>query len=261
MRDDGHRRFKAQLYGQYARIGKALASPHRLELLELLAQGGRTVESLAAETGLSVANASQHLRLLHGAGLVETARRGLFVEYRLADDRVCDLCRAIRTTAERRLAELERLVRSEFAGRHGGAELVSMPDLLARARRGDVVILDTRPPAEYAAGHIAGALSVPIDELPRTLRRLPRGKEYVAYCRGPYCVYADRAVELLRKSGRRARRLLDGFPEWRAAGLPVDVGAPDPRERSAAGNSRARTEAARRRARARAGGARGEAPA
>lgn len=222
--DGSHRVFKDRLYAQYARIGKALGSSHRLELLELLAQSGRTVESLAAELGMSAANASQHLQILRTAGLVEATRRGLFVEYRLADDRVFGLCHAIRTTAERRLAELERLVRAEFAGRTAGAKPVSMQELLARARRDDVVILDTRPPDEYAAGHIAGALSVPVDDLQRRLRQLPRHKEYVAYCRGPYCVYADRAVELLRRSGRRARRLVEGLPEWKAAGLPVDTG-------------------------------------
>lgn len=217
-----HRRFKDSLYGQFARIGKALSSPHRLELLELLAQGGRTVESLAAETELSVANASQHLRILYAAGLVETTRRGLFIEYRLADERVWDLCQTIRTTAERRLAGLEKLVRTEFAGRNRGAKPVSMNALLALAKREDVVILDTRPASEDAAGHIAGALSVPVDGLHHALKRLPKQKDYVAYCRGPYCVYADRAVEILRKNGRRAQRLVDGFPEWRAAGFPVE---------------------------------------
>ena len=223
MADLKHRLFKDSLYGQYARIGKALSSPHRLELLELLAQGGRTVESLATEIGLSVANASQHLRLLHAAGLVATTRHGLFIEYRLADERVFDLCQAVRTTAERRLAALEKLVREEFGSRKDDAEAVSMQELLARSRRQDVVILDMRPANEYAAGHIAGALSIPVDELHRALKRLPKTQEYVAYCRGPYCVYADRAVELLRKSGRRARRLSDGFPEWRSAGFPIET--------------------------------------
>jgi len=231
--DAAHRVFKAGLYAQYARVGKALSSPHRLELLELLAQGGRTVESLATEIELSVANASQHLRTLYAAGLVETTRHGLFIEYRLADAHVYDLCRAIRTTAERRLADLDRLVRREFAGRRSGAEPLSMEELLTRARRKDVVILDTRPANEYAAGHIAGALSVPVNELQKTLRRLPRDKEYVAYCRGPYCVYADRAVELLHTSGRRARRLAEGFPEWRSAGFPVEHGSSAIKTRSA----------------------------
>lgn len=224
MATGAHRDFKDRLYGQYGRIGKALASPHRLELVELLAQGERTVESLAAEVGLSMANASQHLQVLRQSGLVETRRDGVFIHYRLADPAVFELCRALRTVAERRLADLERIVRDHFGDRSSG-ELVSMDELLARARRSDVIVLDTRPASEYAAGHIAGALSVPVDDLSARLRRLPKNRDYVAYCRGPYCVYADRAVELLRKSGRRAKRLGDGFPEWKAAGLPIEVGA------------------------------------
>jgi len=163
--DRAHRLFKDRLYGQFARIGKALANPHRLEILELLAQSGRTVESLASELRLSVANASQHLQVLRAAGLVESTRHGLFIEYRLADASVFELCRSIRTTAERRLADLERLVRAEFASRDALPEPVTMDDLLALARRDDVVILDARPVHEFAAGHIPGALSVPVDEL------------------------------------------------------------------------------------------------
>src|SRR5882724_2706412 len=218
--DVAHRAFKDRLYGQFARIGKGLASPHRLEFLELLAQGERTVDSLAKETGLSLANASQHLLGLREAGLVESRKQGLFVHYRLADPSVVELSRAIRIVAERRLAELDRLVREHFGDR-SDPEPVEMEDLLARARSGKVVILDTRPANEYAAGHIAGALSVPVDELQARLDKLPRSKSYVAYCRGPYCVYADRAVEILRKSGRKAQRLIDGFPEWKTAELPV----------------------------------------
>ena len=214
------RAFKDGLYELYARIGKALSSPSRLEILELLAQGERTVESLADEIGLSTANASQHLQALKQASLVQTRRDGLFIHYSLADPAVFELSRAIRLVAERRLGDLERLVRQEFGDRPD-AEAVSFEDLMARLRRGDIVVLDTRPANEYAAGHIAGAISVPVAELKGRLHRLPRNKEYVAYCRGPYCVYADRAVELLRKSGRRARRLRGGLPEWRAAGLPV----------------------------------------
>jgi rhodanese-related sulfurtransferase/DNA-binding transcriptional ArsR family regulator len=214
------RAFKQGLYGLYARIGKGLASPARLEMLELLAQGERTVESLAGEIGLSTANTSQHLQALKQASLVETRREGLFIHYSLADPAVFELSRAIRIVAERRLSDLERLVREEF-GERPDAEAVSFGDLMARLRRGDIVVLDTRPANEYAAGHIAGAISVPVAELKSRLHRLPKRKEYVAYCRGPYCVYADRAVELLRKSGRRARRLAGGLPEWRAAGLPV----------------------------------------
>jgi rhodanese-related sulfurtransferase/DNA-binding transcriptional ArsR family regulator len=219
--DTAHRAFKDRLYGQFARVGKALASPHRLELLDLLAQGERTVDNLADEVGMSTANASQHLQGLREAGLVESSKRGLFVHYRLADDSVVELSKAIRTVAERRLADLERIVRDHFGDR-SGAEPVAMKELLVRARSGKVVILDTRPASEFAAGHIAGALSVPVDDLKRRLADLPRTKEFVAYCRGPYCVYADRAVELLRESGRRARRLDGGFPEWKVAGFPVE---------------------------------------
>jgi len=225
MADPAPRRLKNRLYAQYARIGKALASPHRLEVLELLAQSERTVESLADELDLSMANTSQHLQVLRAAGLVETRRNGLYIHYRLADDTVIPLTTALRTVAEHRLADLERLVQEEFRHR-SGAELVSLTELLQRARRDDLVVLDTRPAHEYRAGHIPGALSVPVDELQQRLRRLPKDKSYVAYCRGPYCVYADRAVEILQASGRRARRLKDGFPEWKAAGFPVETAAP-----------------------------------
>lgn len=216
-----HRVFKDRLYRQYARIGKALGNPARLEILELLAQGERTVESLTTELRLSTANTSQHLQLLRGAGLVDSRREGLFIHYRLADDSIVPLSTAIRTVAERRLADLERLVRDEFKDR-SEAEAVSLGELLERGRRRDVVILDMRPANEYRAGHIPGALSVPVDDLKKHLRQLPKGKEFVAYCRGPYCVYADRAVEILKASGRKARRLKEGFPEWKAAGLPVE---------------------------------------
>jgi rhodanese-related sulfurtransferase/DNA-binding transcriptional ArsR family regulator len=219
--DAAHRAFKDRLYGQFARVGKALGSAHRLELLELLAQGERTVDDVAREVGMTTANASQHLQALREAGLVDSRKQGLFVHYRLADDSVLELSSAIRTVAERRLAELDRIVRDHFGDR-SDPEPVAMKELLARARSGKVVILDTRPPGEFAAGHIAGALSVPVDDLKRRLAELPKAKEFVAYCRGPYCVYADRAVELLRASGRKARRLVGGFPEWKAAGLPVE---------------------------------------
>jgi rhodanese-related sulfurtransferase/DNA-binding MarR family transcriptional regulator len=223
MTSDPHRDFKNRLYGQVARIGKALSSPHRLAILELLAQSERTVDSLASEIGLSLANASQHLQTLRQAALVESRKDGLFVFYRLAGPEVFALSSVLRTVAEARLAEFERLIREHFGDRTDG-EGVSMPELLKRARSKQVVILDTRPANEYVAGHIPGAISVPVDDLKRRLQKLTKRKEYVAYCRGPYCVYADRAVELLRANGRRARRLRDGFPEWRAAGLPVASG-------------------------------------
>jgi DNA-binding transcriptional ArsR family regulator/rhodanese-related sulfurtransferase len=215
-----HREFKDRLYAQFARIGKAVASPHRLEMLELLAQSERTVDSLATEIGLSIANASQHLQALRQAALVDARKDGLYVYYRLADPAVFELCAAIRSVAERRLADLERLVERHFGDR-SEPEPVGMRDLLQRVRSKDVIVLDARPANEYQAGHIAGAISVPIDELKNRLRTLPKDQEYVAYCRGPYCVYADRAVELLLKSRRRARRMVEGFPEWQAAGFPV----------------------------------------
>jgi DNA-binding transcriptional ArsR family regulator len=218
-----HREFKDRLYGQLSRIGKALGSPHRLEFLELLAQTERTVDSLATETGLSVANASQHLQALKQAALVESRKQGLFVYYRLADPVVFDLCAAIQKVALHRLADLERLLDEHFGDR-AAAKPVRLEELLERLGSNDVIVLDARPLNEYQAGHIAGAISLPVDEIQHRLRQLPRDKEYVAYCRGTYCVYADRAVDLLRRSKRRARRLLQGFPEWRAAGFPTEHG-------------------------------------
>jgi rhodanese-related sulfurtransferase/biotin operon repressor len=218
-----HRQFKDGLYGQFARLGKALASPYRVELLDLLAQSERTVESLSAETGASPANISQHLQVLRQAGLVASRKDGLFVYYRLADPAVASLCAAVRTVAERQYADLDRLVQAHF-GQRSDPEPVQMDELLRRARAREVVVLDARPANEYAAGHIPGAVSVPIDELQRRLRDLPKSKPYVAYCRGPYCIYADQAVEQLRAAGRRARRLAAGFPEWKLAGMPVEAG-------------------------------------
>jgi rhodanese-related sulfurtransferase/DNA-binding MarR family transcriptional regulator len=222
--DKAHRRFKDRLYEQFARVGKALGNPHRLELLELLAQGERTVDSLASETGMSLANTSQHLQALRQAGLVASRKVGLFVHYTVADDSVLLLAKAVRVVAERQLAELDRVVRDYFGDR-STSEPVPMNELLERASSGTVVILDTRPANEYASGHIAGAISFPFDEMVERLRDLPKSKEYVAYCRGPYCVYADRAVEFLRSRGRRVRRLSEGFPEWRALGMPTAVGS------------------------------------
>ena len=220
---DAHRDFKNRLYGQLARLGKALSSPARLEILELLAQGERSVDSLATEIDLSLANTSQHLQTLRQAALVDSRKEGLFVYYRLVDPDVFELSNVIRSVAERRLADPERLVREHFGDR-SGADAVRLDELLKRARSKQVVILDTRPASEYVAGHIAGAISVPVDDLHRRLKELSKGREYVAYCRGPYCVYADHAVEILRANGRRARRLIEGFPEWRAAGFPVSHG-------------------------------------
>jgi rhodanese-related sulfurtransferase/DNA-binding transcriptional ArsR family regulator len=215
------RRFKEQVYELVARIAKAADSPRRLEILEVLAQGPRTVELLAREASLSVANTSRHLQVLRQAGLVEASKQGLFVEYRLAATEIIELMRLLRVIAEQRLGDLERLVRAYSADRDG-LEPVDREELQRRLRAGSVVLLDVRPRVEFQAGHIPGALSVPLDELPQRLRELPARKEIVAYCRGPYCVMSFDAVRLLRRRGRRARRLVEGFPEWRASGLPVE---------------------------------------
>jgi len=213
-------RTKTRLLAELARVGKALGSPSRLELLEVLAQGDRTVEALANAAGLSIANASRHLQILRDARLVEATREGVFIRYRLASPEVFDLTHSVRTLAEKRMAEVEQITRAYHSGQRG-LDPIASDDLLQRIRAGTVIVLDVRPEEEYRSGHIAGAVSVPLDRLGAQLRRLPKSKEVVAYCRGPYCVLADRAVELLRSRGRRARRLAEGFPEWRAAGLPV----------------------------------------
>lgn len=211
------------LYEQFARIGKALGSARRVELLDLLCQGERSVEALARAADMSVTNTSQHLQVLSAARLVEASRRGTRVVYRAADEDVCRFFHALRDLARARLAEVEQMLRRSFEAQ-GGLEPVSRAELLARVKRRDVVVFDVRPRDEYASGHIAGAVSVPLEELEQRLGSLPRDAEVVAYCRGPYCLLAPRAVELLRERGVRANRLEDGFPEWRLAGLPVAVG-------------------------------------
>ncbi len=216
---------KTRLLEELARVGKALGSASRLELLEVLAQGERTVETLARAAGLSMANASRHLQVLREARLVEATKEGVYVRYRLAGPEVFELTRSVRALAERRIAEVERIARAFRHGREG-LEPIGAGDLAERLRTGTVLVLDVRPEEEFRAGHIAGAVSIPLERLAKGLLRLPRGKEIVAYCRGPYCVLADRAVEILRAKGRRARRFTDGFPEWRAAGLPIESAAP-----------------------------------
>jgi rhodanese-related sulfurtransferase len=217
----GHRAFKDQLYAQFARLGKALASPQRLELLDLLAQGERTVEDLAKETSLSVANTSQHLRVLFQARLVEVRKVGLYAYYRLADPAVFALWQALRTLGERQLAEIDRLVET-YLHHPEHLDPISSSELCQRMAVGEVVVLDVRPAVEYRQGHIASALSIPLDELEARLAELPAAQEIVAYCRGPYCLFADEAVALLAARGYRVRRLIEGYPEWRAAGLPVE---------------------------------------
>ena len=217
-----HRLFKDKLFEQFARVGKALANPHRLEILDLLAQGERTVEDLAREAGMSVANTSRHLQELRAARLVEVRREGLYGYYRLADERVFAAWRAIRDLGEARLAEIDRLVGSYLTDRDS-LEAVCAEELLAKMREEGVVVLDVRPEEEYRSGHIPGARSVPVERLEAYLEDLPQEREIVAYCRGLYCVFSDEAVTLLRSRGYRARRLREGLPDWRAAGLPVEI--------------------------------------
>ncbi len=218
---------KKDLYEQLSRIGKAVASPARLQLLDLLCQGPRTVESLAREAALTLANTSQHLRVLHAARLVEAEKAGLFVTYRLADESVCGLFQDMRSLGEKRLVEVESILR-QFREAPDSLEPVEKKTLVDRVRKGQVILLDVRPEQEYRAAHISGAVSVPLKELNKRLSKLPRGKEIVAYCRGPYCVLAGEAVRLLKAKGFHAMRLEDGVPEWRAQGLPV-VGGEEPR--------------------------------
>jgi rhodanese-related sulfurtransferase len=228
----GHREFKDQLYAQFARLGKALADPHRLELLDLLAQGERTVEELARESALSMANASQHLRILRAARLVDSRKEGLHVVYRLADPAVFTLWQALRHVGERQLAEIDRLVEA-YLHHPEHLEPLAREDLARRLAKGDAILLDVRPALEYRQGHITGARSIPVDQLEARLRELDPEREIVAYCRGPYCVFADEAVALLRARGYTARRYAEGYPEWAAAGLPVETErvAADPRVR------------------------------
>lgn len=216
------RRFKDAIYAQFARLGGAISAPKRIELLDLLCQAPRTVEALAAMTGITVANASQHLKVLRSARLVATEKKGTYVKYRIADDKVEGFLLALRVLAEARLAEVDEATR-EWLGKPDAMEPVLHEELLRRVRRGDVTVLDVRPAEEYDAGHVPGALSVPLPELKKRLNELPAGREIVAYCRGPYCVMAIDAVKLLRRNGFKAQRMEQGVSEWRARGWRVDA--------------------------------------
>ena len=217
----GDRAAKTALFDAFARAAKAMASGRRIELLDVLANGERTVEALAGEVGLTVANTSQHLQILRQAGLVASRREGTSVHYRLAGPEVFELWRTLRTLAASRLAEVERLAVAYLGGRDD-LEPVTREELTRRLEDGDdLVVLDVRPATEYAAGHLPGAVSIPVGELRRRLAELPGDREIVAYCRGPYCAFAHEAVALLRQEGFAARRLEDGLPEWQAAGLAV----------------------------------------
>jgi len=216
-----------RIYEQFARIGKALAAPGRLELIDLLAQGERPVDALAREATMSIANASQHLRVLHAARLVDTRREGQRVYYRLAAPAVVNLWLALRSTAESQLAELEEIA-LDYLGASETLEPIDRDELARRIAAGTVIVIDVRPPEEFEQGHIAGAVSVPLRKLKAWARAAPKRRPIVAYCRGPYCVFAVQAVAELQKLGLRAMRSADGVAEWRAAGLPVERGERTP---------------------------------
>ena len=219
-----HRELKDPLYAQFARIGHALGSPVRIELLDLLAQGEKTVEALADHSAAGIKNVSAHLRVLRQARLVETRRDGTYIYYRLADADVGRFVRDLQRLGQRRLAEVEQVTR-QYIDDRDELEPVTQAELRKLVRDGDVTVIDVRPADEYEAGHIPGALSIPVSELKRRLRELPKRREILAYCRGPYCVFSLEAVTLLRQHGFRARRTDEGLPAWRDAGLPIALGA------------------------------------
>ena len=219
-----HREFKDALYAQFARIGHAVSSPKRIELLDLLSQGPRTVESLADASATALKNTSAHLRVLRQARLVDTRKEGTFVYYRLADLHVEEFLRALQGLGRDRLAEVEQ-VTTLFLHSQDALQPVTLAELRRRLRDGSATVIDVRPRSEYEAAHIPGALSVPVEELKRRMKDLPKSREVLAYCRGPYCVFSLDAVKMLRKHGYRARRADEGLPDWRQAGLPVAAGA------------------------------------
>lgn len=218
----GDRASKQSLFDAFGAVAKALASGRRAEIVDVLAQSPRSVEEIASEIGQSVANTSHHLRLLASSGLLRTSKDGTRVIYRLAGPSVLGLWRALREVAADHAGKIDGLAR-DYLGDPGDLEPLRRSELKRRLRSGEIFVIDVRPSVEYAAGHIAGARSIPVPELERRLRELPKTKEIVAYCRGPYCVFADDAVRLLRRKGFAARRLEDGFPEWREEGLPMKV--------------------------------------
>jgi rhodanese-related sulfurtransferase/DNA-binding HxlR family transcriptional regulator len=219
----GDRAAKDELFEALASVAKALGNGHRAEIIDVLAQGDRSVEDLADEIGQSVANTSHHLRSLARSGILTTRRDGTRVYYRLASERVADLWGAMRDVAAAHVADIDRLTRA-YLGAPDGVEEITRAELARRLHAGDLIVLDVRPVAEYEAGHVRGARSVPVSELRRHLRELPADTDIVAYCRGPYCVYANEAVRQLRGQGYRAQRLQDGYPEWQRDGLPVASG-------------------------------------
>lgn len=216
------REFKDKIYGELAQITKAMANPHRLEIIELLAQGEYSVEQISIQTSLSIANASQHLQVLKTAQLVDVTRQGNFILYRLANANVFKTWKALRDLGLERIASVEKIIK-DFRHSKFKLESVSIEGLVAKMKSEKITILDVRPEAEYKKGHIEKAISIPVSELRSRLKELPKKNQIVAYCRGPFCVYADEAVALLTKAGYKAIRLEEGFPDWRLQDLPVEV--------------------------------------
>jgi len=216
------REFKDKVYDELAKITKALANPHRLEIIELLAQSDYSVEQISSQTDLSVANASQHLQVLKTARLVDITRNGNYIHYKLANTNVFKAWKALRELGVERIATIDKLV-NDFRQSKFKFESVTIDELLLKIESGKVTILDVRPEVEYQKGHIANSISIPFDELSKRLKELSKRSEVIAYCRGPFCVYADEAVALLAKAGYKARRLEEGFPDWHSLGLPVEL--------------------------------------
>jgi len=216
------REFKNKVYSLLSQMVKAMANPHRLEIIDLLAQSDRTVEEIAAETEMSIANASQHLQVLKASNLVEIKREGNFIRYRLADKTIYKSWYNLREIGFDRVPEIEKLI-NDYREKKNVLEAVSIPDLMQRMKSKKIILLDIRPVEEYNAGHLPDAMSVPIEILPAILKKLSKNKEYVAYCRGSLCVFADDAVQLLKKNGFNARRLEEGFPDWKLKGLPIHI--------------------------------------
>jgi len=216
------REFKNKVYDELAKITKAMANPHRLEIIELLAQGDYSVEQISLQTDLSVANTSQHLQVLKTAQLVDVTRNGNFIHYRLANTNVYKAWKALRELGVERIASIEKLVK-DFRQSKFKFDSITIDDLVKKLKAGKITILDVRPESEFNTGHISNAVSIPIDQLPKRLKELSKKNEIIAYCRGPFCVYADEAVVLLNKAGYKATRLEEGFPDWSVMGLPVEV--------------------------------------
>jgi rhodanese-related sulfurtransferase len=214
--------FKDKVYAILAKMIKAMANPHRLEIIDLLGQGEKTVEEIAIDTNMSIANASQHLQVLKAANLVEIRREGNFIHYRLAHEEIYKSWQALRELGLERIAEIEKLIR-DFREKRNTLESLKMDEFLTRMKSKNVVVLDVRPAREFKNGHIPGAINIPVEELSAKLKKLPKNKEYVAYCRGPFCVFADEAVNILTKKGFKAKRLVEGFPDWKMKGLPVET--------------------------------------